>query len=185
MFREKFTYAASAMVRLQPEIIVARLSTHLTSITTIETTYSSQGQLESTDRDSRDLISRQYDSWTSSSSWMRFLIGQFEFRSSVKTHRGRERQEFYAKYKFPGLLSTSQVECRGFRSLSGWCLHPKIYREMTPDFFTAVWNGNTSKVQQMLLEKKAMVTDRKNWDGWTALHVSHSKSLDTCRFDPF
>ena len=173
------------MVRLQPEIIVARLSTHLTSITTIETTYSSQGQLESTDRDSRDLISRQYDSWTSSSSWMRFLIGQFEFRSSVKTHRGRERQEFYAKYKFPGLLSTSQVECRGFRGLSGWCLNPKIYRVMTSDFFTAVSGGNTSKVQQMLLEKKAMVTDRKNWDGWTALHVSHSKSLDTCRFDPF
>ncbi|KAN0109982.1 ankyrin [Hyaloscypha variabilis] len=172
----------NAMARLQPEIIVARLSTHLASITTIETTYSSQGQPESNDGDSRDLISRQYDSWTSSYSWMRFLIGEFEFRSCVKTHKGRERQEFYAKYKFPGLLSTSQVECRGFRSLSGWCLHPKIYREMTSDFLNAVWDGDTSKAQQILLEKKAMVTDRRKWDSGTALHVAaENGNIEMCR----
>ena len=173
------------MARLQPEIIVARLSTHLTSKAAVDTTYLKPNKPRSRDRVSKDLVSRQYDIWTSSSSWMRFLIGQFEFRSCVKTHKGRERQEFYAKYKFPGLISTSQVECRGFRGLSGWCLNPKIYRVMTSDFFTAVSGGNTSKVQQILLEKKAMVTDRRKWDSETALHVSHSVSFKTCRSDPF
>jgi hypothetical protein len=166
------------MARLQPEIIVARLSTHLTSITAVETTDLQSSQPKSKDRASKDLISRQYDVWTSSSSWMRFLVGQFEFQSWVKDRKGRERQEFYAKYKFPELLSSCQVDCWGFRSLSGWCLNPQMYRVLQKSslFSTAIDAGDTSRVQQMLSEKQAWVTDRMSGKrvGGTALHVSHS-----------
>jgi len=176
---EKFTYLASAMARLQPEIIVARLSNHLTSITAIDTTCLEPNQRQSKDEASKDLVTRQYDVWTSSSSWMRFLVGQFEFRSRVKTYKGRERQEFYAKYKFPDLLSSCQVDCWGFRGLSGWCINPQMYRVLPRHslFFTAVGNGDTSSVQQMLTERHAWVTDRIDacWSDQTALHVSQSK----------
>jgi hypothetical protein len=166
------------MARLQPEIIVARLSTHLTSITAVDTTCL---QPKSKDRASTDLISRQYDVLTSSPSWIRFLVGKFEFQSWVKTCKGRERQEFYAKYKFPELLSSCQVDCWGFRSLSGWCLNPQMYR-ILPElslFYTTVCEGDTSRVRQMLWEKQAWVTDRMPDYGsnGTALHVSHSKLL--------
>jgi len=89
------------MARLQPEIIVARLSTHLTSKAAVDTTYLKPNKPRSRDRVSKDLVSRQYDIWTSSSSWMRFLIGQFEFQSWVRTCKGRERQEFYAQIQVP------------------------------------------------------------------------------------
>ena len=167
------------MGRLQPEIIVARLSNHLTSITAIDTTHLQPNQQQSKDGVSKDLVTRQYDAWTSSSSWMRFLVGQFEFQSRVKTCKGKERQEFYAKYKFPDLLSSCQVDCRGFRSLSGWCINLQMYRVLPRHslFFTAVEDGDTSSVQQMLTERHAWVTDRRDgyWSGRTALHVSQSK----------
>jgi hypothetical protein len=178
---EKFTYLASAMTRLQPEIIVARLSNHLTSIAAIDTTCLEPNQRQSKEGASRDLVTRQYDVWTSSSSWMRFLVGQFEFRSRVKTYKSRERQEFYAKYKFPDLLSSCQVDCWGFRGLSGWCINPQMYRVLPKDslFFTAVRGGDTSRVQQMLTERHAWVTDRVIAGyplNGTALHVSQSKA---------
>ncbi|KAH8779025.1 hypothetical protein BGZ57DRAFT_822086 [Hyaloscypha finlandica] len=175
----------NAMARLQPEIIVARLSNHLTSITAIDTTCLEPNQRQSKDEASKDLITRQYDVWTSSSSWMRFLVGQFEFRSRVKTYKGRERQEFYAKYKFPDLLSSCQADCWGFRGLSGWCINPQMYRVLPEDslFFTAVKDGDTLSVQQMLTERHAWVTDRIDgyWDR-TALYVAAGKGdIGMCR----
>ena len=166
------------MARLQPEIIVARLSNHLTSITAIDTACLEPNQRQSKDEASKDLVTRQYEVWTSSSSWMRFLVGQFRFQSRVKTCKGKERQEFYAKYKFPDLLSSCQVDCWGFRGLSGWFINPQMYRVLPRHslFFTAVEDGDTSSVQQMLTERHAWVTDRRDgWSGRTALHVSQSK----------
>ncbi|KAH8803963.1 hypothetical protein F5882DRAFT_392697 [Hyaloscypha sp. PMI_1271] len=177
----------NAMVLLQPEIIVARLSNHLTSITAIDTTCLEPNQRQSKDEASKDLITRQYDVWTSSSSWMRFLVGQFEFRSRVKTYKGRERQEFYTKYKFPDLLSSCQVDCWGFRGLSGWCINPQMYRVLPEDslFFTAVKDGDTLSVQQMLTERHAWVTDRVIDDysrNHTALHVAAANGdIGMCR----
>jgi hypothetical protein len=42
--------------------------------------------------------------------------------------------------------------------------------------YIAARNGDILKVQQMISEKQAIVTNRIRWDNGTALHVSHSKS---------
>lgn len=167
----------SAMIQFQPDIIVTRIATHL------DTSRSFDGEMHCREQrpldkkrllHSSNLVERQYDHWTVSSSWMRFVLGQFEYWHQQNTRSGKWQENFYARYKLPDILSHYQFTLWARRPLSGLWLNCKIHRTVSKDdsFFLAVEQGNLPIVESLLAEKKAYVTDTCNLNNNTALHVS-------------
>jgi hypothetical protein len=170
------------MLQLQPDIIVTRVVNHLSTSSSLESTIDNKellvpGNMRYLQRS--NLVAMQYDRWTRSSPWIRFLLGQFEYRRQQYIQRGRLGETVYAKYKLPEIFSYYQFTLWTRRSLSGLWLNWKVHRTIPIEdsFFIVVRQGNTSIVQSLLAEKKAYITDRDDYDGDTALHVSFQTVL--------
>ena len=147
------------------------------SDTTIELIRTDQKDASSSD--SQDLVSKQYDSWmssTSSTPWMSFLLGSFQYHSLARLHRGNLKQEFDARYSLPGWISQTALHVQGQNCLSTWQINYRAYRIMSLlcPLFTAIAYGDIPTVQKMLAYKTAFVTDRSEYDGEGVLHVSWS-----------
>jgi hypothetical protein len=175
------------MIQLQPEIIVARVASHLQSMSSaglvmpeVGFTFDVSGTAGST-----NIVTRLYNAWAGSSSWLRYLLGQFEYHQNTKVY-GTVAQEIMAKYKPPSWFSSwIEIHLHGYSTLDGWCFRLRTYRVIpyNCNFFSAVRSGNIKKVRSLLATKEAFVTDREESStiymcisskegAPTALHVS-------------
>jgi hypothetical protein len=180
--RARLTFS-SAMIQLQPEIIVARVSSHVNSLIIDNRRVQDLAltcRPESSTTTSTSVVVEQYNNWTASSSWMRYLLGSYEYWKRKGQYKGREREELGAKLTIP-FWPERMWDCRGYETLSGWRFNLQTYR-ILPDsspFFKAVKSGDINLVRTMLANRQASVTDRCT-DGvfeGTALHVSDIKVL--------
>ncbi len=171
------------MIQLQPEIIVARVSSYVNSFM-IDTRPVQDIALscrqESFTTTSTSVVVEQYNNWTTSSSWMRYLFGSYEYWKRKGQNKNREREELGAKLIF--LFWPERMwDCRGYETLSGWRFNLQTYRilPLYSPFFEAVDNGDINIVRTMLADKQASVTDRGTHGPLeqTALHVSDIRLL--------
>lgn len=178
-----YQFHTNAMIQLQPEIILMRLKDHLTTSNILKApVHKTNLQTENKSHErSNNLVVKQYDIWTSSTPWIRFLLGQLEYRHSHLMRRGKRQESIQAKYKLPELLSCYQVAFWAVRQQSGWWFTFECHRTLPKHnpFFEAVKRGDLAVVQKLLEEKKAYVTDRS--DIWfvcdaTALHLAAKNS---------
>jgi hypothetical protein len=158
------------MIRMQPEIIVARLSTmnqtvHQTSDKEVVETESSEN--------SSVVVSKQYAYWTSSRKWMQSLIGSIEYRKRLRKRIGRQREEVNLKYQLPDWLAYQAWEVGAYRDRSAWRLNLQTYRVLSDDapIFRSIKEGDLTHVRHLLSTRASYVNDRDE-DGRTLLHVS-------------
>ena len=167
-------------LQLQPEIIAATVIRHFQSngvnqniseTTTIELVRGDQK--ETPDSTPSDLVTRRCDTWISSTPWMNFLLGSFEYHSRARLQKGKPRQEYEAKYRLPYWVSSTAFHVQGYSHLSNWRINYRSYRIMPLEspFFRAIETGDIHTVQRMIGDKSAFVTDCNEY-GESALHVS-------------
>jgi len=158
------------VIRMQPEIIVARLS--VMNQTVDRKSGEKVGLLEASE-DSSVVVSKQYTSWTSSRTWMQSLIGSIEYQKRLQKGMGKQREEINLKYKLPDWLAYQAWEVGAYRDRSAWRLNLQTYRVVSYDapIFKSVRNGDLTHVRHLLSTHASYVNDR-NEDGRTPLHVS-------------
>jgi hypothetical protein len=94
------------MIRMQPEIIVARLSTmNQTVHQTVHQTSNEEVVETESNENSSAVVSKQYEYWTSSRTWMQSLIGSIEYRKRRQKRMGRQTDEMNLRYQFPDWLA--------------------------------------------------------------------------------
>jgi hypothetical protein len=174
------------MIRLQPDIIVTRLSTTIVvsssrSITKLDgvTGTSFQPQVAETSKsNSNDLVTQHYSYWSTSSSWLKLLFGSLAYHRQNSQRRGRNRQLLHARYTFPELFTTRVWEVAGCRSMPDWSVNFRTYRIIPDDapILEAIKRGDILRVQSLLASKAAFVTDRDDL-GTGLLHVSLSSTF--------
>jgi hypothetical protein len=175
------------MIRLQPDIIVARLSSAENFTTAILISEGSNSESQATHDTKKpqrmivglhhqDLVTRQYLCWASSRSWIVFLLGSLLYHRRYLKHKKKRGVEIHTKYTLPGWLSSKAFDLR-LHDLSGWQVNLRTYRTLscTHSFFEYAARGDFDGLQNMLLTGQALVTDRESEHGQTALHVSVSK----------
>ena len=172
------------MIQIQPELIVARVSSHMDALI-IDSRRSHDLTLachpESSPTRSTNVVVKQYNNWTTSSSWMRYLLGSYEYWKRKEQYKGRDREELGAKLTIP-FWPERMWDCRGYETLSGWRFNFQTYRivPQSSPFFKAIERGDINLVLTMLANREASVTDRFHAEGLfevTALHVSDIKLL--------
>ena len=166
----------SAMIQLQPDIIVARMASHISSIPVGSTTPRNQGTpLGQTEnfQNGGSVVHRQYCLWISSPSWVAYLLGQFEYQQRKRLSKGREINEANARFKIPEILANKVVEFQVYNTLSVWRVSIQTYRVIPEDneLFKAIKNSDLVTVRQMLVDREFFVTDRDVLEK-TPLHVS-------------
>ncbi|KAK0109192.1 hypothetical protein ONS96_003015 [Cadophora gregata f. sp. sojae] len=176
----------SAMIQLQPDIIVTRMTNHLTTLTTANTTQEESGtSLGRTNeiQDTGSIVQRQYDMWISSPSWIAYLFGQFEYHRRTRMCKGREINDVNARYKLPDFLSNRVLDFQCHKMLTGWRVDIHTFRMIPFDnpFFEAIENDDITAFRHMLVNKEYLVTDRDE-DNTTPLHlaVQHG-NVEICR----
>lgn len=157
------------MIRMQPEIIVARLST---MNQTVHRTSDEKAVETERSENSSVVVSKQYAFWTSSRTWMQSLIGSIEYRKRLQKRMGREREEINLKYRFPDWLAYQAWEVGAYRDRSAWKLNLQTYRVLPNDapIFESIEAGDIHRVRHLLSTRAAHVND-KNEYGSTPLHV--------------
>ncbi|KAE9380938.1 hypothetical protein N431DRAFT_325529 [Stipitochalara longipes BDJ] len=167
------------MVRMQPEIIVARISsmTPFTQIATqttnvLETTPKFRQQ-NSGQSNSSFIASGQYGYLTCSRPWMQLLIGSIEYRKNMRRKRGKEKEEINLKLRWPTWLSCQAWEIEGYQDQSAWRFSLRSYRTLNSKhpIFESVKNGDVERVKRQLCAREGFATDR-NETGETLLHVA-------------
>jgi hypothetical protein len=161
--RASLTFS-SAMIQLQPELVVARVSSHMDAL--IIDSRRSQGLTlachpESSPTRPTNVVVKQNNSWTTSSSWMRYLLGSYEYWKRKEQYKGRDREELGAKLTIH-FWPERMWDCRGYETLSGWRLNFQTYRILPSSSasYIAVENRDINLVRTMLANRQASVTDR-------------------------
>lgn len=173
------------MIQAQPEIIAAQISNSLSAIAvpshSSDSTISEPYKLTEPQHSS-SFGARRYK--PCASSWGRYVFGSLEYRRRRRRFEGKERNEFFARYKLPGWLSSSSWDYHMYNGLSALQIKLQTSRFVETDspFFEAVGCQDLIRVREMLLNREGYVTDRivkyVRKDGWnyytgsTALHVS-------------
>ncbi|KAH6674255.1 hypothetical protein B0J14DRAFT_539955 [Halenospora varia] len=192
----------NAMIKLQPEIIVAGVADHIASIQTHNDCVDIAASLvEAQERSElikpgHDAISTHYNYSASSSPWLQYVAGSLTYKQQQGQYHGKEKTSFQVKYELPGWLSQRILDCAGLQSLTGMHIHFRTYRALPyySPFFDAVRSGNIPRVQEMLSKQEGFVTDttlppdhvtsREHcfYLGRTPLHLAASKSdVEMCR----
>jgi hypothetical protein len=159
------------MIRMQPEIIVARLSTMNQTVH-----QTSDEKVVETERSEKSsvVVSKQYACWTSSRTWMQSLIGSIEYRKRLQKRMGRQREEVNLKYQLPDWLAYQAWEVGAYRDRSAWRLSLQTYRVLPSNapIFQSVQSGDLRRVRHLLATRASYVNDRNEY-GRTPLHVSN------------
>lgn len=177
------------MIRLQPDVIVAKFSSNETFTSMITTSEGSNYEprapsetkkqpTKSNNLRPQDLVTRQYLDWASSSSWVAFLLGSLIYRKRQLKDNKTGDLETRTKYTLPGWLSRRALDLRVY-SLGGWQANLRTYRALSPthDFFTYAVRGDVDGLRNMMLTRQALASDRDSEHGLTALHVNVNQNL--------
>ncbi|TVY45721.1 hypothetical protein LSUB1_G000383 [Lachnellula subtilissima] len=183
-----------AMIQMQSEVIVTRVSNHIASAT-LKPRGSDDTAIETPtlkDVSQTHMIDfKPYEYWTGSPSWIHYIAGKFEYRKSYRKHRGKEEDKHYARYMLPRWFSDKAWEYRAHNTNFGWRIDLQTcrYLSINSPLFKAIRNRDLVSVRKMLLTREAFVTDRIEnstyhfrgglWDGvvhfvggHTALHFA-------------
>ena len=173
----------SAMIQLQPDVIIARMANHISTLPVASSTQKDQekplGQTEDFQNRS-PVVQQQYDLWISSPSWVAYLVGQFAYHQRKRMSKGGEINEVNARYKIPDFLANKVLDLQCQMMLSGWRVNIQTYRVIPENnaFFKAIENSDLVTIRQMLVNREFFVTDRDD-DKKTPLHVSLRTHFDT------
>jgi hypothetical protein len=169
------------MIRLQPEIIVTRLSTtmmvssseRVSELEHVTATSSDNQLIQTSNSNSNDLVTQYYSHWATSPSWLKLLFGSLKYHRRNGKRRGKYYELIRARYKLPKLFFSKVWDIAGYRSLSDWSVNMRTYRIVPYDapIFAAIRAGDIVRVQELLASQQAFVTDRDGF-GCTPLHVS-------------
>lgn len=165
------------MIRVQPVIIIERLSTTLAPLheTIAELSKETKsGPVNEKRRMSKNLaaenlVTRHYTYWTSSPYWLHNVLGSFEYKMKSST----QRQEISTRYRVPAWISNRVWECGVSKTLSRWRFDLQISRVLPFEhpLFRCARSGDVMGIQNLLTKRQVCVTDRQLWTGSTALHV--------------
>jgi hypothetical protein len=180
--------AISAMIRLQPDVIVARISDKMNSIseaiasgsrdpshaTPEHQDIASMTREETSVAENRNLVSALYHFRISSPSQIQFLIGSLKYWYRYETCNGRHTLEANARYRCPPWLSNRDWDARYFSEISRWKFHLQTHPVLpwNHDIFVFAKTGNITGLRQMLVESPSYVAAREDFAGCTPLHVS-------------
>ncbi|KAH7350740.1 hypothetical protein BKA65DRAFT_549733 [Rhexocercosporidium sp. MPI-PUGE-AT-0058] len=169
-----YQWHTNAIIQLQPDIIVARMTEHISSVAIHDTSHQ---LLEARPGNTKDqgtgvVVHRQYDMWMSSASWITYLFGQFNYHQRTRMCKGRQREDVTTKYKLPEFITNKVLELQGQKTLSGWRVDIQTYRVIPYEnpFFSAIENGDVVSVQRILANKEYFISDRNEFENDTALH---------------
>lgn len=176
------------MIRLQPDVIVARISDKMNSISDAIASGSRDSshatpefpditdmiKEEASVAENYNLINALYRVCILSPSQIKSLIGSLQYRSRYETSKGRQTLEVSARYRCPSWLSNRAWDARYLSGASGW----KFYLQTHPvlpwnhNIFVFAKTGNITGLRRMLAESQSYVVARHDSAGWTPLHVS-------------
>jgi hypothetical protein len=176
------------MIRLQPDVIVARISDKMNSISEaiasgsrdpLHTTPKLQDianmtKEETSAAENYNLINALYHVRILSPSRIQSLIGSLHYWYRYETSKGRQTLEVSARYRWPSWLSNRAWYARYLSEVSGW----KFYLQTHPvlpwnhDIFVFAKTGNITGLRHMLVESQSYVAARQDSAGCTPLHVS-------------
>ncbi|TVY38166.1 hypothetical protein LOCC1_G005764, partial [Lachnellula occidentalis] len=151
----------SAMIQMQSEVIVTRVSNHISSAT-LEQRRSDDTVIETQALkdvpQAHEIHFKPYECWTGSSSWIGYIVGSFDYRK----HKGKVGDEYYGKYVLPWWFSDKAWEYRAHNTNLGWRINLQVcrYLGINSPFFKAILNRDLLSVRKMLLDREAFVTDR-------------------------
>ncbi|KUJ15826.1 uncharacterized protein LY89DRAFT_97080 [Mollisia scopiformis] len=153
MLSLSYQFHTSAMIQLQPDIIMTRIANHLTTSQVLKPSVrGEQPQENSTEETcysgSRNLVATQYDSWTNSVPWMNIVLGHFQYYHRQHMRRGKWQETIYATYRLPQLLSYYQFALWAIHPLSGWWFRFDVHRSVPQNnpFFLAIKGGDLAVV---------------------------------------
>ena len=171
----------SAMIQLQPEIIMARISSAMNVASPLSTDdIVTEDPCAETEKHldvqfENKIPKAYYQCLVSSSFWMRYLLGSWECHRSYYNHN--HNVELRAKYLSPAWSSWlfgSGLDVSYFHSKSDWQLILRPYHRLprSHSLFDFAAKGDIVGLQKILSAKEASVHDRSDSYGQTALHVS-------------
>lgn len=140
----------SAMIQLQPDVIVARLSQIISSTTLVPTNdrnmalessnsariaSETQSEIDTSkgvvETPHIDIVRRQYQYWTKSPSLIQFLMGSLQYWSRYEAPKGKQQLTIRVKYQCPAWLSERAWDTTTLRqSHAGWKFYLRSYREL-------------------------------------------------------
>ena len=181
------------MIRRQPDIIVARLSS-LDRIPSVPTTIEGRSK-ERVPRDLKtqchlvvdihhqDPVMRKDLCWTSSPSWIAFLLGSLIYHKRHVEGRRRNGSEIKTKYTLPTWLVRRTLDLR-LNNFAGWQANLRTYRTLSgsDDFFLYASSGDVDGLRRLLSTRRNLVTDRESDHGQTALHVSNIVYINSLNY---
>lgn len=180
------------MIRLQPDIIVARISDKMKSMS--EAVASGSRAISHTTPEHQDitnmtkeealaaencnLISAVYHVRISSPSKIQALVGSLQYWYRYETSKGRHTLEANARYRCPSWLSNRDWDARYFSEVSTWKFHLQTHPVLpwNHDIFVFAKTGNITGLQNMLAESPSYVAARQEFAGRTPLHVSFGEA---------
>ncbi|KAH9218729.1 hypothetical protein DL95DRAFT_521084 [Leptodontidium sp. 2 PMI_412] len=178
-----YQWHTNAMIQIQPDIIVSRMTEHISSLAISDNPQQSPKTQPSSSKDQETaaVVQRQYDMWISSPSWVTYLFGQFEYHQRTRLHKGRRREDITTKYKLPQFIANRVLELQGHNTLSGWKVNIQTYRVLPYDnpFFSAITKGDIVAIRHMLANKEYFITDRDPYLNRTALHSLPAYTLNS------
>src|SRR6266498_1851647 len=171
------------MIRLQPDVIMARISDKMNLISeaiasgsrdSSHTTPELQDITDMTKEETSaaenyNLINALYHVWISSPSRIKSLIGSLQYWSRYETSKGRQTLEVSARYRCPSWLSNRAWDARYLSEASGWKFHLQTHPVLpwNHDIFVFAKTGNITGLRLMLVESQSYVGARQDSAGWT------------------
>jgi hypothetical protein len=170
------------MIQLQPEIIITRIAEHASSSMMVTAVQADEDSDKAQDRrikyarsGSKNLVTKQYEYWASSPSWLRFVLGSIEYKSHSSKLKENSPGGFYAKYRAPSWIASRVWDVQGTEAMSGWKMTLQTFRMISWEspMVKMIIDGDIDAVRDALKRKEVFITDRiNNWQEDTLLHVS-------------
>jgi hypothetical protein len=117
---------------------------------------------------------RDQQEWFRTSSWFQYILGSLRYEVRKQRRNGKEGRNIVAKVQVPRWISNLVWECRGNEEATSWRFTFQAYRIVpwNSPLFKFAENGNVEGIQELLSSHQALVNDRADFQGRTALHVS-------------
>lgn len=105
---------------------------------------------------------------------VRSFLASFRYSSGARYKNGVLLRNLLAVIQSPYWISNKTWNFGGFETLTGWKFTFQTYRVVPPDspLFFFAQTGNVQGIKKLFSSRQAFVTDRRDFFGDSALHVS-------------